>query len=557
MCALTTQPLKALAATAEATLATREKELKATIKELTRIAALPLLSEDGERKKALRPTDSKVAAAEEALRLAGDGLAWNLQSVMAWVKAGVRLRSARKERDTAIASFELSSERQARYARIRQHNESVRIEQARISDIEVALDAANAELDAIRAFCSDAKGAFAAARGSGWIREDFAQQFSVMERCVMAGVIDGARQILEGLVFQRQPKTYEGFRCDARSILAKAYSSYPGAPAAGAFPEIAECSVRLAKAAMREDRIRDLDNYQPADRWRMLSEILTDPLSFRLDAMWSIYWGTFQCSDSMAKDLSRGDRSEESLTGSFVTHLTRWTDWTAQNLPLFGYPEIRSYAALLDIAHKPEESRLGADLGVIVDINVGDHVCRKVALFQAKNAATGGKPENIGSKKKQLGTLAGRGPAGFYLFFHRSSFPLQSPGPTVSAAEDLARMVKASGRDLDGRYKPVDVRRHGWDWANFVTFGLCQPESGIGQPFLYGDNPLKILSDGNEGRLPSQVCLIALANEREVQALELELKDYHYAPRHYEVSLERSMEDRRDRDRGIDRERKN
>ena len=72
----------------------------------------------------------------------------------------------------------------------------------------------------------------------------------------------------------------------------------------------------------------------------------------------------------------------------------------------------------------------------------------------------------------------------------------------------------------EAHYLRLDVRACGWDWASFVSFGLCNAQSDIGETFDTFDDALSILGSGSTGYLPRYVYVVAIENEPYV----LELK---------------------------------
>lgn len=191
----------------------------------------------------------------------------------------------------------------------------------------------------------------------------------------------------------------------------------------------------------------------------------------------------------------------------------------------FGYPTTTSYFGTLEIAGKSEETRLGADIGVIVDLQIGDLTVRKVVWFQAKKAKRG--IADLGSTSQQLSRLAASPAKGFYLFYHHSDFPVRAPAPTVCEERALAKIVKGKGKSLDARHLPISVRTDGWDWASFIAFGLCDPDSTLGESFTTPYDALSKLGGGNPRHLPTYLYMIAISDESRVADLQKQIHIYY------------------------------
>jgi hypothetical protein len=182
----------------------------------------------------------------------------------------------------------------------------------------------------------------------------------------------------------------------------------------------------------------------------------------------------------------------------------------------------------LEIASTSEETCLGADIGLIIELNIGDLVCRKVALFQAKKSKHG--VADLGSNTGQLRKLAAQTQMGFYLFYHQLLDPLRPPAPTVASARALEERAIELGKSRDATSLSLNVRKMGWDWASFVSFGLCQPNSPWGEPFNTAADALDKLGGGNPGNLPKYLHLIAIADEDHVSALSEQIRQHYRQP---------------------------
>lgn len=66
---------------------------------------------------------------------------------------------------------------------------------------------------------------------------------------------------------------------------------------------------------------------------------------------------------------------------------------------------------------------------------------------------------------------------------------------------------------------PLNVRSMGWDWASFISFVLCNPNSQIGQSFDTVEEAFTALGNGDARHLPKYLHVIAIADEPRVVAL--------------------------------------
>jgi hypothetical protein len=393
-------------------------------------------------------------ATEQLLQLRKDAGWRSLLALQTW-RTYKDVRRAKAEHAREMEKFESPEERAKRTSRIDDHNDYVDGQCKRLPKLKQDLGESERESTALTNLRLRVPDAIAAARADGWIAPNFPEKFQAMAQHLEAGKLAEATGCLSELEFQCTPstQTYESWCQEATQILEKAYADYSGFAAAGAYTEIARRSIDLALPTLRADS----DSYgrltnatHTADQWQMLADILTDPRSLKTDVLWAVYWSMFQYSQSLANALAQADVIEDVFTGKVTAELDRWlSDWGTRRIEPFGYPAARSYMGTFEIAGTREETRLGADIGMVVDIDIGGLVCRKVALFQAKKVVNG--RANIGSKRKssQLPKLSARPQTGFYLFYHHADHPVRSPAPTVCLAAELAECVTNGGCGLD------------------------------------------------------------------------------------------------------------
>ncbi|WP_405124649.1 hypothetical protein [Ralstonia pseudosolanacearum] len=498
--------------------------------EIRRIESLSFMSEEEERDQALRPTRRRVREMEAHLEQVKGRSRFGMWGVPVQALNGFReLRRAEADHAAVISAFDAPDEQDRRTKQITDHNQAVREEQDSLASLRTSLATAEFRHATIVRFRRDAADAISAAKGDGWIAPDFVDRFCAMSQDIVAGNVDAAFAYLPRLLFQRRPSeaAYDQWTSEAASVRDGAYKEYIGMAVSGAYPEVVLRSIALAHRALRKEPSQVLGSYlHAADQWQVLSALVADPRQFKVDALWSVYWSMFQCGQSVAETLSEATAHEDVLNGDLTAQINRWLgDWGTKRLRQFGYPEAASYMGMLKIASTNEETRLGADLGLIVDLDIGGLVCRKVALFQAKKAKQG--IANVGSSSGQLPILAARPKTGFYLFYHLSQYPLRSPAPTVCSAQTLVDCVTQDGKQIDAAHLPVNIRPLGCDWASFVSFGLCQPTSGLGEEFGTIDEALTLLGEGNQGHLPKYLHVIAIADEPRVMQLRRKVHEHY------------------------------
>ncbi|NKA93510.1 hypothetical protein GO283_01984 [Ralstonia solanacearum] len=521
---------KAVATTLGDMATTLSENMRVLKEEIRRIESLSFMSEEEERDKALRSTRRRVREMTDHMEQVKGRSRFGMWGVPIQALNGFRdLRRANADHTVAIVAFDAPDAQDRRAKQIADHNQAVREERDGLASLRTRLATAEFRHATVLRFRQDVADAISAATGAGWISLDFADRFCAMSRDVVAGNVDAAFAYLPALLFQRRPDeaTYDQWASEAVGVRDEVYKEYVGMAVSGAYPEIAGRSIALAHGALRKEPSQVLGSYlHTADQWQVLSALVADPREFKVDALWSVYWSMFQCGQSAAEALSEATAHEDVLTGELTAQINRWLgDWGTKRLREFGYPEAESYMGMLKIASTDEETRLGADLGLIVDLNIGGLVCRKVALFQAKKAKQG--IAHVGSSSGQLPTLAARPNIGFYLFYHLSQYPLRSPAPTVCSAQTLVDCLTRDGKQIDAAHLPVNVRPLGWDWASFVSFGLCQPTSGLGEEFGTIDEALTLLGEGNQGHLPKYLHVIAIADEPRVMQLRRKVHEHY------------------------------
>ncbi len=102
-----------------------------------------------------------------------------------------------------------------------------------------------------------------------------------------------------------------------------------------------------------------------------------------------------------------------------------------------------------------------------------------------------------------------------------------APAPSVCTAHELAEEVTQLGKDIDATYLRMNVRSMGWDWASFISFGLCNPNSHIGQSFDTVEEAFTALGNGDARHLPKYLHVIAITDEPRVKELRTKLHEHY------------------------------
>ncbi|WP_312690966.1 hypothetical protein [Kosakonia sp.] len=472
--------------------------------------------------------DNLDAATAEYYRIKARAGFLGLKSPLKLYKASRRYAEAEKyyqQKNDALHEAQPIAERQLK---INEHTHWVDKEKSRLPVLKREQDECLTELALARTFQRNATDACRAAEGTGWLAHDFMGYFLAIVEAVNEDDYRKACQLLPMLRFQKKPtpEQYLVWAKEANLLREQAFKQQSGMPATSAYREIAAHSIQLAKNTLRQSPPGYLN---VAEQWQFLSYLTIVPQKFHVDAHWAIYWAMFQCGQSLANVITHTDQNEDTYTGELRALVNHWlARWANERIAKFGYPQSRSFFGTLMTAGTKEETRTGADIGLIVDLNIGGMVCRKAALFQAKKTRAG--RADIGSHSDQLAKLTLAPAMGYYLFYHQYDYPLSAPAPTVCSAAELRMAIEASGRDIHASRLGMDVKSVGWDWASFVSFGLCEADSGIGVPFTTAQEALTLLGGGSAGLLPKNLLLISVSGDEMVEELIQALRnDYHLA----------------------------
>lgn len=531
-----------------------EKKICSLREDVQRINDLVPNSMGKERKMALAPSLARLEAKKQQLRQTQREVGlrgW--AAPIKFLKDLFEVRHVQREHNRSEQIFDAPEEQAALAARIAAHNQYVTNERGRLNAVMQKMKYHEIEHATIVRFSQGVNEALIAVVGDAWRASDFSEQFLGISAQLETGDVSGAMSRLPSLVFQRQPSKpiYERLVKEANDKRDEAYTKYAGVAASGAYNEIAANSIELARNALRGEPARQLGEYvHAADQWQVLSALLTDPRNLNTDALWAIYWAMFQCGAlAVPSSLAHGDAHEDVITGKLTGLIDHWlSDWAKKHISRLGYPDIQAHLGILEIASTKEEARLGADIGLIVDLDIGDLSCRKIALFQVKKAKQG--YANLNSVSRQLLKLASQPKMGYYLFYHQSPPPLHSPSPTVCSARTLVDSVTKTNVATDANYRRVNVRTLGWDWASFVSFGLCQAASDLGESFVTPDDALDILGGGDTRNLPRYLHIIAIADGPRITALRGKVDKYYDSVMKVDKRYDRGRHNSREIDEG-------
>lgn len=249
--------------------------------QINKIERLTPLSESDERARTLAASLDGLDLAQRSFdqfKAAAGWAGWR-EPVRRW-KLGQALRLAQSEHDRVEAIFDSAEERSARTARIDTHNEAVRREVDQLTTLRTSLGAMQRLNGSLSEFRAQSEHALRAARGDGWLAPSFAKDFLLMAQAVRARDFQQALAHLGALTFQRQPshQVYETLQQEAATAVEKAYRTYNGFAAAGAYGQVAQRSIAMVRPALRVPALGRLDRLaHPADQWQLLAEVLGDP----------------------------------------------------------------------------------------------------------------------------------------------------------------------------------------------------------------------------------------------------------------------------------------
>lgn len=347
----------------------------------------------------------------------------------------------------------------------------------------------------------------------GWVS---AKAITVLDNilpCLLQGNVTTAVELAGKLNFQTMPTLQQiaRWKTETTAELEKAREEGSvGFAALATYTAIVTATTELALATCTPQVGREVrQDPAPDDRWYHLAYQLTTPENLVHPVQWALYWAGFKSAQAFSRDLSLAKAHEEHHSGGVLSLFRSEAErWAGTQIDAMGYPGPKALIGTLSLGGGAAEAHLGADFGIIVDINVGGLVVRKVALLQGKLSTNGFA--NIGSKPsgpKYLTQLQKLNDPerDFYAFYHRGVRHASSPWPTVNWAHALV----CPETDLQASSIKVSTRGGGWDWASFVAFGLCSDSSGIGRTVESHEDALDILGGAARDMLPSHLIFVA------------------------------------------------
>jgi hypothetical protein len=347
----------------------------------------------------------------------------------------------------------------------------------------------------------------------GWVSANTAAVLEQMHHQLVQHDVFTAFEECKKLIFQVMPapQTLAEWGGEAQSFLKQARSEGAvGFTAFASFGAIVSDATALVLAGCTSSvRKAVLQDQEPVDRWYHLADQLTRPEQVVHWLQWAVYWACFQTAQRFAKDMSLAEAHEEHSTGAFLHSFRSEVErWAGPKIDAMGFPQVTSFMGTLALGGTAAEARLGADFGIIVEINVGGLVVRKVALVQGKVSKNGiadiGSPPSGPLKLTQLQKLNDP-QRDFYVFYHRGLRQASVPWPTLNRVSTLV----SPATDLKAGSIKVPTRERGWDWPAFIAFGLCSDTSGVGRLLKDDEDALDVLSGGHRQLLPSRLIVVA------------------------------------------------
>ncbi|MFL1491121.1 hypothetical protein [Pseudomonas antarctica] len=508
-------------------------------------AGLPRLlrtSEESELTSVLRKATSTLQSARKHLvDIKAEG---RLSQPIAWFKASQAVKAAEQGLDDQKRAASSASESARRTQHVAAHNLKVETVAGQIKVLEQTIDQAVAWRASAQQLHAQLDLLEQALLRHGWVSANTAAVLENVLLYLTRRDIAAARQVSANLRFQMMPsqaqiaqwqEETEGFLAVARN------EGSVGFTAQASFTSIVHDATALVLAgcvpSVRSDVQQDAE---PADRWYHLAHQLTRPDHVSHWVQWALYWANFQTAQRFSKDQSLAHAHEEHSTGGLLSNLRSESErWAGPKIDAMGYPEVTSFLGTLALGGTAAEAHLGADFGIIVDINVGGLVVRKVALVQGKVSKNGkadiaSKPTGP-MKLTQLEKLHDP-QRDFYAFYHRGLRGASIPWPTVNRACALTTPTT----DLRAAQIIISTRESGWDWPSFIAFGLCSNTSGVGRMLEEHEDALAVLSSGRRELLPGRLIVVAAGGGD--YSLELQ----HRVSQHYKTM---GTSYRRDRDK--------
>lgn len=333
--------------------------------------------------------------------------------------------------------------------------------------------------------------------------------------------IGSAAKALQSIEFQRLPSEdqFKKWALEYRKVLGGMKQKSAGFSATAAYPGLVKPSLELAKVRFHDAAWGNLvERYEdPPDRWHALPAGMVKHGALIEPVQWVIYWAFLVGSQWFTDSANSADINEDVLTGMLTLALKgQLADSAKSRLLQLGYPKAKANFDFLHLAGKKGESATGADIGLVILLDVGDLRARKVALLQAKvsvdgRADIGSKPSGP-AKLTQLQKLRDD-ERDFFVFYHRTNGTSPPPLPTVTSVKQLRESGTLSTGDLAKLSIVAKPREQGWELATFVAFGLCTPASGLGKEVPDDADPLEAMIAGGRDSLPKYMVVVSLSHD--------------------------------------------
>jgi len=294
----------------------------------------------------------------------------------------------------------------------------------------------------------------------------------------------------------------------------RALDDYAGARATGGYPSITRPSLDLAVPHLT----RFPKGQRPrAERWQLYQYWCTDPNRLKNPFEWLPYWAGHMANQEFVR--SPMPAHEDLLTGRFLELLQQGvTAVFGSEQKHFGLPPSEVHLGTLQLASLSAEQAIGADLGIIVDIDIGPYQVRKMALLQIKRVR--GMTVDVGSSSQQLTNLCAVSGLGYYVFLHEASmdiaetFLMPQPSVSVASASAIATALGIGERTTDQDYLPISIYNQSTiDWPTFFAFGLCNETSGVGHGFTNVDVMLDLVTVDGSQILPRYLMVVSVGGD--------------------------------------------
>lgn len=354
-----------------------------------------------------------------------------------------------------------------------------------------------------------------------WLARDTEARMTNASQFARGGRWDQVAKIFQGLRFQIPPseRKLTEWASERRKLVSRIVNQRSGFSATAAFPGLIDPSLTLAKGRCHADAWEQaVDCYlESPDRWHALPACLLTPGALIEPTQWVLYWAFLIESQGFAESASAAISHEDVLTGMLTQALKgQLENATKTRLLNLGYPQAKANLSFLQLAGLQSEFKTGADIGLVIQINVGDFSVNKVALLQAKVSIDG--TADIGSKPSgphkltQLQKLTDA-KRDFFLFYHRTEGLSPAALPTVTSVNHFVSSRKMTANDLAKLSVSVKTRLQGWDLASFIAFGLCTPANSMGKDVPVGSDPLEALMAGGRDFLPAYMIVVSFGHD--------------------------------------------